>query len=119
MRSSAGPGFQRPFDRADAAVLLGLTVLSATLLLANLGNQYLWQDEAQTALLARSVLEHGIPQGTDGTNSFSQERGVEIAPDGVWRWHTWLSFYVTAASFAPMGSSSCRRLATSRTTAAG
>jgi 4-amino-4-deoxy-L-arabinose transferase-like glycosyltransferase len=84
-------------------VLLGLAALSATLLLANLGNQYLWQDEAQTALLARSILEHGIPHGSDGTNSFSQERGVEIAPDGVWRWHTWLSFYAVAASFALLG----------------
>jgi 4-amino-4-deoxy-L-arabinose transferase-like glycosyltransferase len=86
-------------------VLLALTALSATLLLANLGNRYLWQDEAQTALLARTILEHGIPLGTDGTNSFSQELGVEIGPDGVWRWHTWLSFYAVAASFALLGES--------------
>jgi hypothetical protein len=72
-------------------------------MLTQLGNQYLWQDEAQTALLARSILEHGIPLGSDGSNSFSQELGAEIGPDGVWRWHTWLSFYAVAASFAMFG----------------
>ncbi len=87
----------------DAALLSALAALSATLLLAQLGNQYLWQDEAQTALLARSILEHGIPLGSDGTNQFSQELGAEVGPDGVWRWHTWLSFYAVAASFALFG----------------
>jgi len=87
----------------DAAVLCALAALSATLLLANLGNQYLWQDEAQTALLARTILQHGIPLGSDGTNHFSQELGAEYGPDGVWRWHTWLSFYAAAASFAILG----------------
>jgi hypothetical protein len=91
------------FDRSDAALLVALAALSGTLCLTNLGNQYLWQDEAQTALLARTILEHGIPLGTDGTNSFSQELGAEYGPDGVWRWHTWLSFYAVAASFALFG----------------
>ena len=90
----------------DLAVLVALAALSGALLLANLGNQYLWEDEAQTALLARSVLAHGIPHGTEGANSFSQELGVEFGPDGVWRWHTWLSFYLVAASFALLGESS-------------
>ncbi len=90
-------------DRRDLAVVGALTALSSVLLLANLGNQYLWQDEAQTALLARTILEHGVPLGTDGTNHFSQELGAEYGPDGVWRWHTWLSFYAVAASFAIFG----------------
>jgi 4-amino-4-deoxy-L-arabinose transferase-like glycosyltransferase len=89
--------------RADAAVLCVLAVLASVLLLANLGNQYLWQDEAQTALLARSILAHGVPLGFDGTNHFSQELGAEYGPDGLWRWHTWLSFYAVAASFALFG----------------
>ena len=89
--------------RADAAVLGVLAVLASVLLLANLGNQYLWQDEAQTALLARTILAHGVPLGFDGTNHFSQELGAEYGPDGLWRWHTWLSFYAVAASFALFG----------------
>ena len=88
------------------ALLLGaLVLLASALLLANLGNQFLWQDEAQTALLARSILAHGIPHGSEGPNSFSQELGVELGPGGVWRWHTWLSFYAVAASFALLGES--------------
>jgi hypothetical protein len=89
--------------RADAPVACLLAALSGALLLANLGNQYLWQDEAQTALLARTILAHGIPLGTDGTNHFSQELGVEYGADGVWRWHTWLSFYLVAGAFALFG----------------
>jgi 4-amino-4-deoxy-L-arabinose transferase-like glycosyltransferase len=85
------------------AAALAIGGLAAWLLLANLGNQYLWQDEAQTALLARSILRFGVPVGFDGTNSFSQELGVEYGPDAVWKWHTWLSFYAVAGSFALLG----------------
>jgi hypothetical protein len=91
--------------RADAALAAALALLAGALLFANLGNHFLWQDEAQTALLARSVLAHGVPLGFDGTNSFSQELGAEYGPDGLWRWHTWLSFYAVAASFALFGES--------------
>jgi hypothetical protein len=96
---SAAP---RP-DRVDLAIACALAAIAGVFALANLGNQYLWQDEAQTALLARTILAHGIPLGTDGTNHFSQELGAEYGPDGVWRWHTWLSFYAVAASFAVFG----------------
>lgn len=36
--------------------LAALASLAAVLLLTNLGNRYLWQDEAQTALRARTIL---------------------------------------------------------------
>jgi len=80
-----------------------LACLASLLLLANLGNRYLWQDEAQTALIAESVLSHGVPLGSDGRNSFSQELGSEYAENQVWKWHTWLSFYLVAASFLAFG----------------
>ena len=38
-----------------------LLILAGLLLLSNLGNGYLWQDEAETALLARHTLEFGYP----------------------------------------------------------
>jgi len=79
--------------------------MAAALLLPGLGNRYLWQDEAQTALLARATLENGIPLGSDGRNSFSQELGAEYGDDGIWKWHPWLSFYLVAASFALFGES--------------
>ena len=89
------PVGEQSLERAGVALLL---LLAAALFLTNLGNHYLWQDEAQTALLARTILSHGIPLGFDGTNYFSQELGVEYGDDHVWKWHTWLSFYLVASS---------------------
>jgi 4-amino-4-deoxy-L-arabinose transferase-like glycosyltransferase len=77
--------------------------VAATFLFARLGQRYLWQDEAQTALLSRTVLEHGVALGTDGRNFFSQEVGAEYGAHYLWRWHTWLPFYVTAGSFRLLG----------------
>lgn len=96
-----GVRFPRVSRRARPAA--GAALLAAALLLPNLGEQYLWQDEAQTALLARTILRHGVPLGSDGRNYFSQELGKEYGPGGLWRWHTWLSFYAVAASFAALG----------------
>jgi hypothetical protein len=89
--------------RAEAVALLVITVLAGVLLLKNLGDRSLWQDEAQTALLAKTVLTDGIPRGTDGKNYFSQELGIEYWGNYVYRWHTWLSFYLVAGSFAVFG----------------
>ncbi len=90
----------RARDRALATLCAGV---AAVLVLPDLGDPHLWQDEAQTAVLAVTILEHGVPLGFDGRNHFSQELGKEYAENTVWRWHTWLSFYVTAASLAVFG----------------
>ena len=92
-----------PQERRDWVEALALAVLAAALLLPNLGSVYLWQDEAQTATISKTILEGGIPRGTDGRNFFSQELGKEYGPGHVWKWHTWLSFYMTAGSFAVLG----------------
>lgn len=85
-------------------VFLGcIIVLAGALLLANLGNHYLWQDEAQTALIAKTVMARGLPYGTDGTNYFSQENGAEYGPNYIWKWHTWLPFYILAGVFKIFG----------------
>ena len=98
-------------DRRTEILVVGIIlVVSAMLVLANLGNIYLWQDEAQTACISKTVLAHGIPLGYDGKNHFSQEFGREYGKDYVWRWHTWLPFYVLAGFFAAFGTSNfaCR-----------
>ncbi|MDH3212308.1 MAG: glycosyltransferase family 39 protein [Myxococcales bacterium] len=87
----------------DALALALPATLAAVLLLANLGDRLLWQDEAQTALIARTILSHGIPLGSDGTNYFSQELGREYAQNHVWKWHAWLPFYAVSASFLVFG----------------
>ncbi len=87
-------------------VLVSLIILfSCVAFLFHLERPYLWQDEAQTALIAETILERGLPYGTDGKNFFSQELGAEYGENYLWRWHPWLSFYVEAASLALLGKS--------------
>lgn len=69
----------------------------------NLGNHYLWQDEAQTALISKTVVSDGVPRGYDGRNFFSQEKGAEYGDNFVWKWHTWLPFYILAGFFKIFG----------------
>ncbi|MDD5284681.1 MAG: glycosyltransferase family 39 protein [Desulfuromonadaceae bacterium] len=88
-------------ERSDRGMLCELLLFAGTifLFLANLGNGHLWQDEAQTALIAKTILHGGIPLGYDGLNSFSQELGAEYGKNLVWRWHPWFPFYLLAIFF--------------------
>ncbi len=93
------------FNRCWTEYLFLVLVIAASLFLflANLGNQYLWQDEAQTALISKTILTNGLPLGCDGKNFFSQEAGAEYGENYVWKWHTWLPFYLLAAFFKLFG----------------
>jgi len=83
-----------------------LILLAPLLLFPNLGNRFFWQDEAETALLARSVVEHGYPLAHDGRRTISDQPGSPDVNDaGVWIWTPWLQLYPTAASFALLGES--------------
>ena len=84
-------------------ILCVIVVGSLCLLLANLGNQFLWEDEAQTALVSKTILTDGVPRGYDGKNFFSQEGGAEYGDNYLWRWHTWLPFYVLAGFYKIFG----------------
>lgn len=89
--------------QGQLVILIAILIGSAILLLANLGNQYLWQDEAQTALISKTILTDGVPRGYDGRNYFSQEEGAEYGENYIWRWHTWLPFYVLAGFYEAFG----------------
>ena len=87
---------QRP-SLTDPVLWLIMT-LAALLLFYNLDQRPLWQDEAETACLARNVLKYGLPQAFDGKNLISQEEGREFTPpDYLWRWSPWLQIYLSAA----------------------
>ena len=88
---------------AEYLFLLVVMGVASFLLLANLGNSYLWQDEAETALISKTVLNRGLPYGTDGKNSFSQDSGAEYGEYYLWNRHPWLQFYLVAASFKVFG----------------
>ena len=103
-------------------------VLACVMLLWGLDNQYLWQDEAATAVLAERMLRFGKPLAYDGVNlittdNFSEEdfssvgqrtrdaktavdyyvhRG-DLKPDTTWKWQPWGSFVLCALSLSLLG----------------
>ena len=86
-------------------ILALLLVFSSALILANLGNIYLWGDEANTALLAKTVLAHGVPVVYDGRNWFTIQAGRDYGKDYIWKWNPWLQYYVLAPFLAVFGTS--------------
>ncbi|MBD3379559.1 MAG: phospholipid carrier-dependent glycosyltransferase [Candidatus Omnitrophica bacterium] len=86
-------------------VLFGILALGGVLLFSNLGDQYLWQDEAETAQLAKNTLKFGFPRAWDGTNLVNPRIRTGYGPDHGWRYHPWGQFYLAAASFYFLGTS--------------
>lgn len=85
-----------------------LTVIFAFLVISNLGARVLWQDEAETALVARQMVKsnHWLPYAYDDQGPISQDWNYQFSVSKLWRWHPWLQFYVTALSFKLFGISS-------------
>ncbi|MGH7302732.1 MAG: ArnT family glycosyltransferase [Candidatus Rokuibacteriota bacterium] len=84
---------------ANSAVA-GLLLLAALLIFANLDDRRLWDDEAETALLAQNTLRFGVPVAWDGVSLISQECGADYDENYLWRQTPWLPIYLAAASFA-------------------
>jgi len=82
--------------------LLVIAVASA-LCFWGLGTRTLWEDEAETAVLAQRVLSYGFPRALSGNNLVYQ--GVSNSYDKAYRWtfHPWGQFYITAAGLAVFG----------------
>lgn len=83
--------------------LIAIFLCACFLLLFNLDNQYLWQDEAETALLGVNILRFGLPIAYDGHMLISQEWGREFGSDYLWRWTPWLDKYLAALSIYLFG----------------
>ncbi len=84
-------------------VLVMVIAFGAVLIFANLGNRLLWEDEAETALLAKSILRVGVPIAWDGRDLISQECGTDYDANYLWRQTPWLPIYLTALSFKLFG----------------
>ncbi|MCP4112759.1 MAG: hypothetical protein GY749_45730 [Desulfobacteraceae bacterium] len=93
-------------SQGEILFLFFILIAGSLLLFLNLGNIYLWQDEAQTALISETVLQYGVPKGYDGKNFLSQELGIEYGENYIWKWHTWFPFYLLAAFFKIFGTNS-------------
>ena len=80
-------------------------VVGGMLLLWRLDDMYLWQDEAETALVSRHLLTYGLPLATNGRDWVQQTdlMSESFNKSYVWTWHAWLQFALTALSFALLG----------------
>ena len=83
-------------------ILVLLCFLAGVILFTNLGNVYLWQDEAETAVLSANTLRFGIPRAFDGINLITNIYSDDCIYKG-WRYTPWLQFYLTALSFRLLG----------------
>jgi 4-amino-4-deoxy-L-arabinose transferase-like glycosyltransferase len=97
------PSLQRP-------ALVVLLLLTAFPILYDLGGPWLWEDEADTALFARSILREGVPSAWDGRSFTDSDDGLRVAPrvlgrDLVMVGTPWLPYYLAAGSFALLGES--------------
>jgi len=86
-------------------VFLALLLVLSVFLFAGLGDDYLWQDEAESAILARNILEFGYPRAFDGVNTTTTWIETGLGPNYAWNFHPWLHFYPAALSFALLGES--------------
>src|SRR5581483_2836846 len=55
-----------------------LAVVAAGLLFTALGADYLWEDEGDTAVLARTILQHGVPKAWDGVTFSDADYGQRL-----------------------------------------
>ncbi|OGW74670.1 MAG: hypothetical protein A2Z72_06390 [Omnitrophica bacterium RBG_13_46_9] len=69
-----------------------------------MANQYLWQDEAENAVIARNILRFGYPRAFDGSLLVVSDIGYR--KDYTWIFQPWLQNYLTAFSFCIFGGSS-------------
>jgi hypothetical protein len=77
--------------------------LAAVLVFTNLGRDYFWEDEGDTAVLALGILQKGVPVAWDGVNLAVPDFGQRLTGGFVMVSHPWLQYYLTAASFALFG----------------
>ncbi len=86
-------------------LLVLIACAGAFLLFNKLSDIYLWQDEAETALVSRHLLAYGLPLSTDGVDWVQQSSQPfsEFTHVYVWIYHSWLQYWVTAAAFSVLG----------------
>ena len=51
-----------------------VAVLAGGLIFTNLGSDYLWADEGDTAVLAANIVKYGIPKAWDGVTFVDSDK---------------------------------------------
>ena len=57
------------------ALLMGVGL---ALIFTNLGSDYLWEDEGDTAVLASNILKFGVPTAWDGAAFLDSDHGARL-----------------------------------------
>ena len=80
-----------------------VAVLGLAVLFTNLGTDYLWADEGDTAVLASNILKFGIPKAWDGVTFTDSDFGARENQQLVMVSTPWVQYYVAATSFLLFG----------------
>src|SRR5438552_18313561 len=80
-----------------------IAVIAAGLIFTNLGSDYLWADEGDTAVLASSILKFGVPKAWDGVTFTDSDLGARENQQLIMVGTPWVQYYVAAASFLLFG----------------
>src|SRR4029453_10785698 len=97
-----------PRRLARLGALLALLCFATPLVLYDLGGPWLFEDEADSVLLARSILRSGVPSAWDGRSFVDSDDGLRVAPRALGRdlvmvGTPWLPYFPAAGSFALLG----------------
>lgn len=77
--------------------------IGLALVLGNLGKDYLWADEGDTAVFAANICKYGVPTAWDGVTFVDSDRGARLSENLAMVTSPWLQYYVAAASFLVFG----------------
>ncbi len=80
-----------------------LGIVAAIFIFTNLGVDYLWEDEGDTAALAVNILKFGVPKAWDGSAFLDSDHGARLNQDLVMVTHPWVQYYLAAGSFIVFG----------------
>lgn len=86
----------KQFQKNKVTFLLIITMMSI-LVFANIGNRYMFIDEAIEAMLGKNILDFGIPKAWDGKNLIMAEvNGNEFNEELIYVRKNWFSNYIAA-----------------------
>jgi 4-amino-4-deoxy-L-arabinose transferase-like glycosyltransferase len=95
-------------SRTAGKILIGgvyglILAFAFFLLFYHLDNHLLWGDESETAMLAKNVMQFGVPRTFDGTNYILLHGRRDENRAHIWIWSPWMQDYIAAGSFALFG----------------
>jgi hypothetical protein len=83
--------------------IIVLAIIGAVFVFTNLGRDYLWEDEGDTAALGSNILKFGVPKAWDGYAFLDSDHGARLNRDLVMVTHPWVQYYLAAGSFLVFG----------------